>query len=86
MDQPPKARDLGLSDEITELYNSIDGTYLSLPQLIVGGSSGRRKVLMVKFLTAFYVYFYCFDIMDKNLSLNPTPVGKLVGTIQLISQ
>ena len=41
---------------------------------------------MVEFLTPIYVYFYCFEIMDKNLSLNPTPppVGKLVGTIQLI--
>ena len=28
---------------------------------------------MVKFLTPIYVYFYCFEIEDKNLSLNPTP-------------
>ena len=37
----------------TELYNSIEGT--SLPQLIVDGSSARRKVPMVKFLTHIYV-------------------------------
>ena len=46
---------------------------MALPQLIVDGSSGRIKVLMVKFLTLIYVYFYCFEIMDKHLSLNPTP-------------
>ena len=60
---------------------------MSLPQLIVDGSSGRRKVLMVKFLTLIHIYFYCFEIMDKNLSLKPPlppPVGKAVGTIQLI--
>ena len=28
---------------------------------------------MVKFLTPIYIYFYCFEIMDKNLSLNATP-------------
>ena len=62
---------------------------VSLPQLIVDGSSGRRKVLMVKFLTPIYVYFYCFEIMDKNLSLNPTlctatKVCKEVKPIQLL--
>ena len=56
-----------------ELYNSFEGTLVSLPPLIVDGSSGWRKVIMVKFLIPIYVYFYCFEIIVKNLSLNPTP-------------
>ena len=60
---------------------------MSLPQLIVDGSSGRRKVPMVKFLTPIYVYFYCFEILDKHLSSYPTPspsrqCSNVVGTIQ----
>ena len=50
----------------TELYNTIEVTYVSLPQLIIDGSSSRRRVSMVKFLTPIYVYFYCFEIFDKK--------------------
>ena len=62
---------------------------MSLPQLIVDSSSGRRKVPMVKFLTPIYVYFYCFSNIQKifKLVLPPLalpPVGNVVGTIQLI--
>ena len=39
---------------------------MSLPQLIVDCSSGRRKVPMVKFLTPISINFYWFDILDKN--------------------
>ena len=46
---------------------------MSLPLLIVDGSSGRIKVLKVKFLTPIHVYFHCLEIMDTNLSLIPTP-------------
>ena len=45
----------------TELYNSKEGTYVSLPQFIVEDRYGRRKVLM----TLIYVYF-CFEILGKK--------------------
>ena len=46
---------------------------MSTLHLIVDGSSGRRKVTMVKFLTPINAYFYCLEILDKNLSSYPTP-------------
>ena len=58
--------------------NFIERTWVSLTQLIVDGSSGRRKVHMVKMLIPIYVYIYCFEILDKNLSsyLTPSPCSR----------
>ena len=53
---------------------------MSLPKLIVDGSSGRRNVLLVKFVTSIYVYFYCFEIMDKNLSLSQNLILNILAS------
>ena len=48
-------------DFTTELYNSVEGTWMSLPLLIVDGSSGRRNVPLIKIFV--YLFLYTFIVL-----------------------